>query len=406
MIIKQLLNRRISRVYLLLLTGFVGHSHAMLDSWDGTLPTAGDPLTSLEFQDFTVYSLNYLTNLAEQIDSGGDVLGTGITVQSYNVQSSPGQLHDELVVITGNTGQVDNNQDVCAPNSCDDAYPYPPPTGNFMTTGSSAENGPIVTGLSAGETDGVSSWSASQAALSSFLGDGNLTFLFNLNEDNGGDPNLLNGQSLLVSAKVDLIGTDGSSLLTSFYLGCYNGVCGAGTAEAAYLASGEPEADPTNIGAGNEAAGSEGDELYNPNLAPGGNASLDPRWAFVHGAISVDTTTGAFLAFGDCSFTGLSNCTTINQNLGADEVAFAAINLELSNAIKSGDWMGSAVGFMNVNVAITGQTNGFEQLFITATGGSDICCEVPEPNVIAIFSFGLFILGICTARTRRSRFIS
>ena len=402
---------------------------ASLPGWDGTLPDPDNPIYAQHYQDFTVYSLNYLTQLSEKNPNPGDTYY--IEGQKYDYKTSPGKIHDDVVVISGNTGEVNNNLDTCggtaAGSGCDNAYAYPSPSAEYMTT-SFTYGDPVVV------VDGElvrSTWTAEQETLATFLGDGDLTFLFNLNEDNGGDANTLDGQALIISAKVDLTDADGN-ILVSFYLGANNAIpvavvpCTAedlweGTAAGVGVCDGlaplgQPEADPTNTAASGQLItdGAEVndapylDEFYDPSmivdtklldpLSTAGYIATDPRWAYVHGAISVDKTTGEFKAMGDCVYTELANCKTVNQNLGAKDAAFAALNLELSDLIKAGCWTSLAgacidIAFMNVDVLISGQSNGFEQMLIIATNVDDFE-RVSEPGTLAIIALGLLTLGI------------
>jgi hypothetical protein len=354
--------------------------------WDGTLPAGGDPVTSQQYQDFTIYSLNYLQNL--------NVKGyPGLPSPTYNVPSNLGYVSNQLVSVTGNTGAPADNFDVCGGTSvtgpCDNAYNYPPPQGTFFSSFAVSDPSVAVPGEPTRST-----WTATADALRTFLQGRDMIAMFNLNEDNGGALNTLDGQALLVSARVQLSDQLGNVLYT-FYLGANNALGLPLTAKEVWESGlEEPEADPTNIVAGTEAAGADGNELYDPmlgNLGLFGNYSADPRWAYVHGAIAVDATTGVFLGFGTCVELSLSNCDTINQNLGANEVAFAAFNQLLSDLINND----LNVAFMNIDFVTSGQSNGFEQLFITA---ADIPTLVPEPTALSLFGLGL--LGLAVTRRR------
>lgn len=366
---------------------FVGVGNAAPLVWDGTLPTAGNPLTSQQYQDFTVYSLNYLSNLVVQ--SPGVV--PTLTSPSYNVASGVGQLQDKIVIVTGNDGNTASNLDTCGNtgtsktpvSGCDNAYAYPSSAATFFRSSTTPEPSVVVTGEPL-----VSTWTATAAALRTFLGGNNLIFMFNLNEDNGGDANTLDGQSLLVAMRVQLTNAIGT-VLNTFYVGANNAIPLGVTAAQAWTAFGAPNPDPAVSSL----------TVQNTFPSPNGFISTDPRWAYVHGAISVNATTGAFLAMGDCVFTGLANCKTINQNLGANQVAFAAFNQQLSDLIYTNTGNAATqVAFMNVDTLTSGQSNGFEQLFIVA---SNVPLQVvPEPGALALAGLAL---AACFMVGRRGR---
>lgn len=356
---------------------FAGAGSAAPLVWDGSLPTAGNPLTSQQYQDFTIYSLNYLSNLAAQNTAPTNPYFGLLPSPTYNVDSSPGQLHNNIVNASGSAGAVLNNTDTCGATGCDNAYLYSGTPATFFNSMSMTDPSVAVPGEPTRST-----WTAQASALRTFLGSNDLVFMFNLNEDNSGDANTLSGQSLLVSMRVQLTDAAGN-VLNTFYVGANNAIGLPQTAAQMWASNGAPIADPA-------------DPAYNPMLASGGlngYYSQDPRWAFIHGAISVDATTGAFLAMGDCTFTGLSNCKTINQNLGANEVAFSAFNQQLSDLIADAN---SGVAFMNVDMLTSGQSNGYEQLFIM---GVNVPMQVPEPGSLALAGLAL---AICSMVRRRN----
>jgi hypothetical protein len=368
------------------MAALTGSSVAANAVWDGTLPTTGNPLTSQQYQDFTIYSMPYLTNLSESNSTVGNPYYGWAPSPTYSVDSSPGQLHDQIVIVTGNTGQAISNLDTCggtaAGSGCDNAYPYPSPAAQYFNSMATAEPSVVVSGEPSRST-----WTATASSLRNYLGSQDLIFMFNLNEDNGGDENTLAGQSLLVSMRVQLTDANGLVIYT-YYVGANNAIGLPTTAAQAWGANGAPIANPA-------------DPAYNPQLVDAGGSngwySTDPRWAYVHGRISVDATTGAFLGMGSCTYTGFANCKTINQNLGANEVAFSAFSQSLSDLIK--DPL-SGIAFMNVDFLTSGQSNGFEQLFITRANIPDQ--QVPEPNLMTLLSLALVACGIATRRWRNT----
>lgn len=352
-------------------------------AWDSTLPAPGNPVTSQEYGDFTVYSFPYLQNLYEKGAFSGLLNGVG-----YQFLSPPGLIQDKLVIITGGPGAPSNNNDVCG-TACDTAYDYPPSPATFFATTNAPEPSPPITG----ENEFYdSAWTIEIPALQAFLDGGDPAFMFNLNESSGGDENTLEGQALLLAAQVTLYG--GTESAVSFYLGANTALPGMGAAvtSAKWASDGEPEMDPANTV--DVANGTESDELYDPQIVmlgnPNGYASMDPRLAYVHGRICVDSANGDFLGFGTCAFLSISG-DTINQNLGANSVAFGAVNLDLANLIAGAS---TDYTLMDVSVWIGGQSDGFEQAFIVSVDR-----RIPEPSMLVVFGFGL--AGLVFMRRRR-----
>lgn len=358
----------------MLLASLAGMSQAAV--WDGSLPTAGNPLTSQQYQDFTIYSLNYLSNLSAQNTAPATPYYGLLPSPTYNVASDLGSLHDKVVVLTGNTGAAADNSDTCGATGCDNAYDHPSSAYTFFQSSSTPDPSVLVPGELA-----RSSWTAQASALRDYLKLQDMVFMFNLNERNGGPANTLIGQSLLVAMRVQLTDVDGN-VLRSYYVGANNAIGLPTTAAQEWDANGEPMP-------------ADGPGTVVDTLSAAGYISTDPRWAYVHGAISVDATTGAFLGMGDCGYTGFANCKTINQNLGANQVAFSAYNQELSDMISDAN---SGVAYMNVDFTTAGQNNGFEQLFIMA---ANVPTKVPEPGSFALTVMAAFALCLVSGKRRQ-----
>jgi hypothetical protein len=350
------------------------------------IQTLPDPITGpgtptgnvLVEGNFYSYSLGFLLNR------------TGNS--AYNIQSSPGQIADDVVLATGAGGtQVNTN-----PTGMDPAYQMPSGTGGspFSTTatGQLYQNTPPI-------NPGV--WTSSVSAMNTFLAGHQLAFYFNLNQENAGanptnigpptagSPNgtPASAQDLLGWARVTLTGagqTPVSYYLTSptassFFL---PGVPLPGGVVSNTLDNG-PVADPSN-----------------PNFSPPPNPLTgglgDPRWTYAPGQVTVDKTTGDLLHFGPPTATD-TNYAVVNQNLGANQAAFAFYSPDLNAKLQSGLYTTITVDF-----SLSGQDNGYEQLFILPTdvGGPAV---IPEPTAFVIWSLlGLVSIGATVYRRRRA----
>lgn len=347
-------------------------------NWAGDLPDYTNPLYAQQFGDFFVYSFGLLDNIANK---GDPVLSSGLdTVNGYYVPSGPGQILDDIVLVTGALGAPsDNNPNPppylpCGINGCDDAYPYVPSNVNFFTTAGTTDPTPVVS-----PADGTDTWTINIATLRTFLNGSEFVMLANLNERNSNNTpdegiDQLEGQDLLTAWKVTLMDSSGTpNDPMSFYLGAHSGIVpDPQDIEDLWNLDGAPDADPANLGT-----------THNP---------ADIRWAYVHGGVSTDTTTGQFLDFGSCATTLLPNCTTVNQSLGANQAAFAVYNPFLANMVKNTN----LYDYMEIEMLTSYQRGGYEQVFIR--GG--VTVDVPEPGMLGIFGLGLIGLGMIRRRRR------
>ncbi|HKU66116.1 MAG TPA: PEP-CTERM sorting domain-containing protein [Rhizomicrobium sp.] len=326
---------------------------------------AGDPALApytLQYGDFNVVSLQFANE------------GTG--TNNYFVQSSPGQLRDVIVVGTHAGGDFYNGSIGSAsdPLGIDSAYATPNPGGAsyFRTGNSTSSPDPGTAGEFAGDT--ANSWDISLSALKTYLNGENMVFYFNLNET--GVDDTLSGTDLLFYMKVTLKNSS-TGAATDFYLaGNPFDPSGSGNGKALSILNGGP--DETGI--------------Y-PDVSPG--ATYDPddeRWTYVHGNICVNGST--FLHYGNCVGGDPAGATSVKQNLGENQAAFAGYNSVLSDLINNS----SLYDTMSIDWRMADQNNGYEQLFILASGDKR---TVPEPFTIGLFGAGL--AGVALLRRRRKK---
>jgi PEP-CTERM motif len=318
-------------------------------------PTPNPPANSLQFGDFSVYSLALLNFL-----DNGSTNNSG----PFAVQSSPGQISGDVVAMTGASGNPVNTNFA----GMDNAFASSTGSTAFFSTGTATEPGQV----SAFTGDLTGSWDSRTSALRTYL-DGqsqhDLVFYFNLNET--GDSDTLDGIDLLLWAKVVL--HDDANVLPDkvFYLTGNPLLDNGASGKAQSVALGGPTPDPVDVN--------------------------DIRWATVHGRICVDTSSGSLIHLGGCTAND-ANGTTINQNLGANDAAFAAFNEELSDLVNDEN---SGYDVLQADFRVAKINNGFEQVFIKASTVTPPDTEVPEPATLAMFGLGLASLGFAARRRRR-----
>jgi len=326
------------------------------------LPTAncgtGATNNCLTFSDFTVYSLALL-----QFQTTGTPPGPQPGSNNFYVPSGGGHLDNALVVASSPAGTRDNQDLGLA--GVDDGFNTPTGTGPINYTMAGGETSPSFLG------DATDVWSIRTDSLLSYLGTGDLTFLFNLNQtksDNGTD---LNGdhqsaQDMLATLDVYFTNDQGQ---TSDLVRLNGNDCGAGPGSC--IPGIQSYAQDSGLGT---------DILR----------FQTDQWAYVHGHLCVSDD-GAVLAFETCASAGVDG-NDVDQNLGSDAAAFALFSQALQTMLESGDW-----DTMHVDLRMAELNNGFEQLFILP--GAPSTTQVPEPLTLSLFGVG--IAGAFAMRRRR-----
>jgi hypothetical protein len=210
----------------------------------------------------------------------------------YSVKSTPGAIKDGIVIYTGANGQLVTTND----GIMDGAYPTPSGTYTSFSTTTVADPNP--TGTGGWDTD--LTWDTTLLALDSYLGNDDLYFFFNHNQDNK-----LDDQSLYAWGRMAIVDTDENSIEATKYYYFNNG-------------------------------GSN----YAPVYAPG---ELTNDYVYAPGQLPL-------------------NGTTINHNLGANEAAYAICLIDPEATVKN--WMDYGYNAMQIEFRLEALSNGFEQLFI------------------------------------------
>ncbi len=325
------------------------------------LPPTNAGLSELN-GDFHSYSLGLLAELFGK---------------SFEVQSSPGQIADGIVIMTGASGGPVNDN----PSGMDDAFPTPSGNGSpdFFETSSTADpsGNPSV--------DVAGRWDADVAAIRTFLAGGQLVFFFNLNEQNATDgQGLLYSQDELGWARLDLIDAQGILATKTFFVS----------------AADDPStlADELALGLAASAIGAP-----DPNGPGASLPGLDPQWSYIHGTITV-ASDGTFLHYGPFNGTEPFGAKEINQNLGANLAAFALYNKELSDLVN--DPL-SGYDRISIDIKLARLNNGYEQAFILpmVTVGTEVPPQVPELSSLLTWGGVTAVggVGLVLRRHRRRR---
>jgi hypothetical protein len=145
------------------------------------------------------------------------------------------------------------------------------------------------------------------------------------------------------------------------------------------IANGAPEPDPAIDPAG---------------TGVGSLADLDPRWAYAPGRVCAFN--GAIIRLGPCTGADPAGATTVNQNLGQDEAAFAIYNSDLSARIND---VNTGYDVISSRILLSRIDNGYEQAFVLP--GSIIPQDVPVPEPAPLGLIGAGFIALALVRRRR-----
>ena len=336
--------------------GWAGVAHSAVMQTFTALPTPNCGLAQtnncIQFGDFSVYSLALLAAQTNYANTGNFLIPPFNTQDPYYVKSTPGELGIDGYIVygtaPGNLGVTVNGDGTLidnAQNQPTGAGSHPP-----FVVDATTETTPTFPG------DLNTSWDGTLSAIRTELGAGSTSggqfvIYFNLNETG---TNGLDGIDLLTWFHVTLHDSDGILADKNYYL--YGG-------------------NPNGIGTATAGA--------TPNIAD----NTDPNWVYVHGTICVSPSAG-FLHFGPCTATEKTDlkASDVNQNLGADNAAFAVFNQELSNLV-----LNSGYDIIRGNWQFSNIDNGFEQQFSALAPFQQ---TIPEPGSLLLLGLGLAALTL------------
>lgn len=312
-------------------------------------PNCGTTQTNncLQFGDFAVYSLDLLYVQSTFASTGIIPTTSPNPGDPFYVASSPGELGNAGYIVYG-TGTNNNNVVTNGAGTLiDNAQAQPSGGPSTFVVGAATETAPTFPG------DSTTNWDGTLSAIRTELGagsspNGQFVIYFNLNET-GGDN--LPGIDMLAWFKVSLVDTTGVLPQRDFYL---TGLSGS-------------------------------------TVVPDINNLNDPNWVYVHGTICVSATAG-FLGEGPCNAAQIAaGGHNVNQNLGANEAAFAIYNQQLSNLV-----LNSGYNILRGTWEFAAIDNGFEQQFSALAP-----VRLPEPGALAIMGFVLLAFGVTTRRFKK-----
>lgn len=320
--------KMVSRVALLACLLLTGMAHATVLN----LPDANPMSTGAPYNAFSVYSLDLLQQ-CQPVDPRCQPSGP------YPVASSPGQIKDQAVVLAQAGGLTNYDGPFTAGDPVDDVFGAATGSGLFT----------MDSGAPAGDQVALNRWDIKLSLLQSYLGNHDLVFLFDNNQEGSGTNQFIN-----IWAQARIVDSFGNLVDNAW---CFELSTGSGC---------DTSPDPT------------------PALS---------TFVEVVSGFCVDKGTGGVVPNnldGSCPATAYK----VDNNLSTNKAEFAAVNLAL-NALALDEDNGDY--YLSINLKYTGNNAGAEQLWICSecdvTGDR---VNVPEPGTP--FLIGVSLLGLALAR--------